>query len=94
MISNVSSIGTGTKSPDSHFRDVTKEAFSLGKEKKLNKKKKIAPKYQHLNNCFQVKWYHIVIYCKWDQKFNCSQQLHTEIRQKNSTELLLLLAVV
>lgn len=79
-ICDLSSTGTGTKSPDSHFRAVTKEDFSLGKRNKLKKKKKkVAPKHQHLNSCFQVKWYHIVIYCKWDQEFNCSQQLHAEI---------------
>lgn len=91
---DLSSTGTGTKIPDSHFRGVTKEAFSLGKRKKLNQGKKVTPKHQHLNSCFQVKWYHVVIYCKWDQKFNCGQQLHTEIGQNNSTELLLLLAAV
>lgn len=58
---DLSSTGTGTKIPDSHFRAVTKGAFSLGKRKKLNeKKKKVTPKHQHLNSCFQVKWYHIV----------------------------------
>lgn len=90
--SELSSTGIGTKIPDSQFRAETKEVFNLGKRKKLQKKKKVTPKHQHLHSFFQVKWYHVVIYFKWDQKFNCSQQLRTEIWQNNSTELLLLLA--
>lgn len=61
--SELSSTGTGTKIPDSHFRAVTKESFYFGKEKETLRKEKVTPKPQFLHSCFQVKCYHVFICC-------------------------------